>query len=984
MRLNPVFNISLSKNQDKHNDNSPKIAVQTQSNTFKKVGLCSKFNDHMLSFKARVDKGLDRFYGANKDRMPLTVRRYVDSVEDKSRLTPLEAQQRAFDKLKDAKNAEDIKKFFPDEELFSNLKNPQDSKATRGILNSIKENLELIELYDKGVLKDKKNLTVYLVEKIFLEGKTIDEINKDLENDLDEDFKADFKFKNKDAKYVYGSTLKSLGIQTPSFEYQQSLRYTRAGYSDEVGEKISLGQRAFWDSLSEEDRTARAKKSVEQFECWWNSFTYNEKLDMIADQLNALDMLKDFKKSQKTEQNTSVKTRENKSDDDFVQERKHIKTGSSKLSKDELFIKWATNNLKLFEANLSEADKDTLHLKRMQRLVNRWTQMTSAEKSDYISKMKSGSEPLKFAMIDAWNHSSDLIKDLSMYLRENQIYKPADLLYSTQEFSEFQSKIMTAFWETHPDYADTLGNKIRESHLKVQTAIKRGTFEELKKQIMRDKNQRVKELEKFKTQSLKPVQVVDNDTTPDYIKEFKQAYLKVMSPRLHYIPDSYMKEYFETVKDLPKDYVISWTKNLVGQQLDEKDEHNLYQLMQSNNELTAFEANRALEAALSSVLYQYTGNPEVFTLSFSDVKTAIYKLEIGENPIAFHSTRLDKDFILPVKEQPRLNKKKIEDAYNALRQPISNGDVSDILHNYFYIDRTAEQTPELLAALEKQKNVLTDYIKKYNRSALLIFSDKSALSPRIKDAFYRKFIDNGSKEIMDGPLKPAITSLSDFEYEDKIKKARFLFSKKFDFVPKTYMDRYLDELSKQLRSDREQMPADVFCNVVCVKRKTAKDHGKVVLIPKESMTMENKLLSLAMEQALADVLYEATENEDVYKLSFETLADTLENILLVRKFPAAENLHRETPDGVSMDLKALRKPNVSKIGRLYNEYVNDITDWTKEIGQDTQNIDLEDLLYILNPEENRPAKDIAVARRMALYGLAPQKITIYPNGELPV
>ena len=158
MQINPLLNLNLYNTQTKQEitDTIQPAIAQPQTT---KIGLHSKFNDHLLSFKSRVDKGLDRFYEANKNRMPFTVKRYVDSLEDKSRLTPLKAQQRAFYKLKDAQSVEDIKKDFPDEELFSDLKNPEDSAAKRGILNSVKENKELIELYDKGVLKDKKNFS---------------------------------------------------------------------------------------------------------------------------------------------------------------------------------------------------------------------------------------------------------------------------------------------------------------------------------------------------------------------------------------------------------------------------------------------------------------------------------------------------------------------------------------------------------------------------------------------------------------------------------------------------------------------------------------------------------------------------------------------------------------------------------------------------------------------------------------------------------
>ena len=57
----------------------------------------------------------------------------------------------------------------------------------------------MLDLYGIGALRDNEDLTVYLVKKIFLESKTIDEINQDLENDLQEDFKVDFKSSNPDS-----------------------------------------------------------------------------------------------------------------------------------------------------------------------------------------------------------------------------------------------------------------------------------------------------------------------------------------------------------------------------------------------------------------------------------------------------------------------------------------------------------------------------------------------------------------------------------------------------------------------------------------------------------------------------------------------------------------------------------------------------------------------------------------------------------------
>lgn len=125
--------------------------------------------------------------------------------------------------------------------------------------------------------------------------------------------------------------------------------------------KFHRDQRAFWDSLDDRERTERAKKSVEKMENWWNSLTRNQKLDMIADQLTELDMLKMFKKEQRAQQKLNPAKQEPQ--DAPTEPRKHSKVGSNKLSQDELFLKWAANNLKIFQENLSEADRDTLHVK---------------------------------------------------------------------------------------------------------------------------------------------------------------------------------------------------------------------------------------------------------------------------------------------------------------------------------------------------------------------------------------------------------------------------------------------------------------------------------------------------------------------------------------------------------------------------------------------------------------------------------------------
>lgn len=447
----------------------------------------------------RVDKGLLRFCEVNENRMPITLQEFIFGLKPEMKISPIEAMKKAFEFLNISETVNDIKSVFSKEPLFANLKNPHETKASIGLLRLIKEDSELLELGGEGVLKDKTNLTVYLVKKIFLENKTLKEINEDLENDLNEDLKAEYKFKYPKADYVHRSTLAALGIKGLNPEFRTSLRYTKEGYSDLQGEKVSAGLQNFWESLSPEERTAKAKKSVERFEIWWNSHSKNEILEMIAAQTTELDMLKSFKAHLRNEEKLKNKETATISKEIVMPSSKtHAKVGSEKLKSDELFIKWATNNLKLYIANLSEADKDSLHIKRMQLLVTRWAEMTPNERTEYISKMKSGLEPLRFTMIDAWNNCKEIIKDLYTFLKTNQIYKPSEFLYSPEEFSKTQSDVMTAFWQKFPQHAKTLGLSIVASNQAINLALSRGTFEELKNQILRDKKDRVKEFEKIK------------------------------------------------------------------------------------------------------------------------------------------------------------------------------------------------------------------------------------------------------------------------------------------------------------------------------------------------------------------------------------------------------------------------------------------------------------------------------------------------------
>lgn len=928
------------------NDKDSALTQRSQSSKYQLIPI---YNDYFLTFGARVDKGLDRFYEANKERTPQTVQNYIESLKDRTKYSPLEAQQNSFEILQLADTADDIKEVYPE---FKTLINPEESNARRGIIKAINDYSEILAEDGKGVLKNKENFTIYLVKKIFLENKTIEEINKDLETDLEPEFKAAFLFHNEDAKFVYPTTLSSLGIEAPSSDYRQSLRYTREGYSDIVGQKISDGQRAFWASMPDTERTARARKSVEKFETWWANLPHNEKLEMIAEQDSLLAMLQDFKKEKKKEVKSPSIEGTQKAEKEGT--RVHVRTGSKKLSQDELFIKWATNNLKIFNESLSDSDKETLHIKRMHNLSSRWKEMTALERTDYISKMKSGSEPLRFAMIDAWNNSLDLIKALSSHLKQNQIYKPADVLYSSQAFSQFQSDVMSEFWEKHPDFAVELGEKIQNANTRVQEAISHGTFEELKRQIIRDKNHRIKEIEAFKKLSTQPQPAPQED----YLKEFKQAYLNEphAGAQMKNMPQAYVDDYFTAIGEgYSKECIEAWTRNLKGEKALTGDLELLYHISHSEPAQTQ-RMNRAIEAALGNVLYDCTHNPDVFRFSHSDAKTALAQIARGEKEINIGSQKEQQVFKMPVLKH-KFDKNKIGQLYQTYKESLSENEIYRIATSFFETKNSSVLEP------------LQAYMDSFGKSLDIIFSARSIFPKLVKERMYKKFMDNMPSELSEKVICYFDNTSDPFGREDIIKRINFKLSKRFDFVPSIMLERYQDEIGRSIRR-RSSNNIELLETKLGTKRKDPKSMAGIAILPKSDFKPINKLKVLAAEQVLAEALYDSTKNPEVFALQFEELCDNIEVFNMVRKFPSESRIYPASDFSESIVLTANKKLDLKQLTEEFIACTNDVTDnWLNTEVKNNGIGSLKTLVENLAGDETNPKILNYIAKRVRKYGI---------------
>ena len=915
-----------------------------------------KYTTPSINFEAaRVDKGLTRFYEVNAGRMPQTVKTYIEKLGDKTLFTPLTAQRNAFTKLREAKNVNDIKRLFPDETLFKNLIDPEQSKATRGILGIFRENKELLELCNQGILLNNENLTVYLVKKIFLEGKTLDEMNEDLRKDGNPEFLAMYDSKE-GGKLLRGSTLKALGIEQPEFEYLQSLRYTRDGYSDLVGEKISQVQRAFWESMPVEERTARARRSVEKFENWWNSMTRDQQLDKIAAQADELELLEEFNKSEfgKTKKAAVSQAKINKT------APVHQKTGvTSTLSRDDLFKIWAANNLKMFTANLSELDKRTLQIKRTQNAAQKWERMTPAEKTEYISRLKTGSEPLKYAMIDAWNNNPDIIVKMSIFLKKQQINKPVDTLYSDEQLGSFMSEVMTKFWEEYPDFAAKLGNSIKDSHLRIKNSISNGNFYNFKAQILKDKKNRIKEV----AQMIKDYREVNinYDGFRPIAKEFAITYQKNNADLIKILPDEYLQDFFNVSNEhLSHEQLASWIKLM-------KDEETLtLQDIDNINSIKSVEPkdakimNRAIEAALADILYFCTGNPDVFMMSQADLKTAIRQMEQGRKQISLFSEKNNQKFELSVLQET-IDTNLIKKLYNWYKTPLNNYDINTIIEQFFSIQhkKYPDGQKQLNDAQINNLVNLCEYIYSYGHSIFIPFSQTN-YPPEAKAAFMKKFVNNMPDNIDDALFSIRVWSLEDFRKEDNIKSINNIINHKYNFLPEGILELYNFELNKMLRTVDQTMINNFKKIVSEYKKITEGIYVKGIRFRREIFNKINTLYFLCAEQTIADTLYRATNEPKVYALTLEELFDAIDALRPINKLTPGIREVESSILNEKVQLKLKSKLNFYKNDKIFEEYKNELLKYLNELNQAEDSKikpDKTELLYILNPDETQKEID---------------------------
>ncbi len=195
---------------------------QTERETAVSNTIQSGYRDFNINFRGRTP---ENFYEQefNVKFMPDTMKKFLNAnYEERKHIPPEQVMSESFKYLAVTDNFSDVKYVYPEETLFSNL-HEASLKGRSGILSDIKL---AKEMSDTPLLNDgNDHLGIYLLKKIYLEGKTIREINKDFyEKDLNPEYKGIVT-----QPITYGTT-SAYGIQYPKTDFWNSFIATRDEY----------------------------------------------------------------------------------------------------------------------------------------------------------------------------------------------------------------------------------------------------------------------------------------------------------------------------------------------------------------------------------------------------------------------------------------------------------------------------------------------------------------------------------------------------------------------------------------------------------------------------------------------------------------------------------------------------------------------------------------------------------------------------------
>ena len=192
------------------------------------------YKDFNVSF-AGLDKDFrkhwspEEFYSlkSNQKYMPDTMREYLfEDINTRFHQSPIRVMSEAFQQIEEAKDLDDVKQIFPKEKLFVNLTSIPNKTSRKGVLAEHRVFGDYGPLFADG----SDDLGMYILKKIYLEGKQLSEINKDFQKDISDVYKGALSSITDADIYAYG-------IKRPERPFWHSLTHNREDFPYEYRPK---------------------------------------------------------------------------------------------------------------------------------------------------------------------------------------------------------------------------------------------------------------------------------------------------------------------------------------------------------------------------------------------------------------------------------------------------------------------------------------------------------------------------------------------------------------------------------------------------------------------------------------------------------------------------------------------------------------------------------------------------------------------------
>ena len=123
------------------------------------------YKDFNISFGDRLFRTPSNFFEFNQDRLPQSMKEYLNlDYDDRKNMPPAQMWKTVFVDVKNAKNFEEVKKQYPTEPLFENLKD-YNGKAQSSVISQVQalsDEFKTTPLFKDGT----SNLGMYLLKKI--------------------------------------------------------------------------------------------------------------------------------------------------------------------------------------------------------------------------------------------------------------------------------------------------------------------------------------------------------------------------------------------------------------------------------------------------------------------------------------------------------------------------------------------------------------------------------------------------------------------------------------------------------------------------------------------------------------------------------------------------------------------------------------------------------------------------------------------------